>query len=116
MANEQVTALEKRVEALENEVNQLWKWLLLGKIEQANDRLVAVTGLLGDVPAEPGPALGEPVRLEHPERPLDAVAPGAVLVGDEPDVEARARGQLATLDSGFELGIYPHVGARVSHD
>lgn len=61
MANDQVEALERRVEALEREVDQLWKCLIMGKIEDIRAELAAISGRLGDVPAQSGVPLHEPV-------------------------------------------------------
>ncbi len=65
MTNEQLTALEARVTALENDVDQIWKRMILDKISETNEHLAALRRLLGDEPAESGPALGEPVALEQ---------------------------------------------------
>ena len=66
MTNEQLTALEARVSALENDVDQIWKRMIMGKLDEVNGHLAVIRGLLGDVPAEPGVTLDQPVSFELP--------------------------------------------------
>lgn len=48
MTNEQLTALEARVTALENDVEQIWRRMIMGKLDETNGHLAAIRGLLGD--------------------------------------------------------------------